>query len=404
MEKQAVLNTSEKMEKAGLLCFYIGLLLEILIVILDKSSWINPFEGQMFRVSFLFFALKITMTRYSGKEWAAILAAGLIAGICYLCSDRDEAVRVVVFVAAMKGVDHKKAMKLTFWCTVFGMLVLAGLAGAGILGEVWDAGEGYGVKEGSRRLCLGVGNSNALAIMIWALMTLGLYVYQDKMKWQYYCLLIALSSIVYKLTYTRTTLLVMLFTLAAAAVLQYAPKLREKAWVYAGGILMLLVDIGFSVFAAYISTWPPYLPEPVRKLDSALTGRISSIYAFENGGGVLENWKLFGDPNYVEYFDMGYVRLFFWYGIIPGICCIAALALLMRQCGKQKDAMGFVLALSFCMFTVIEAHAVSVYIARNYVLFLLGAYWIDMLPGGRKTERTSFWWQPWKLFDRGEKV
>ena len=57
MEKQAVLTTNEKIEKAGLLCFYIGLLLELLIVILDKSSWINPFEGQMFRVSFLFFAL-----------------------------------------------------------------------------------------------------------------------------------------------------------------------------------------------------------------------------------------------------------------------------------------------------------------------------------------------------------
>lgn len=404
MEKQAVLTTNEKIEKAGLFCFYIGLLLELLIVILDKSSWINPFEGQMFRVSFLFFALKITMTRYSFKEWTAILAAGLIAGICYLCSDRDEAVRVVVFVAAMKGVDYKKAMKLTFWCTVFGMLVLAGLAGAGVLGEVWDAGEGYGIKEGSRRLCLGVGNSNALAIMVWALMTLGLYVYQEKMKWQYYCLLIVLSGIVYKLTFTRTTLLMMLFTLVAAAVLQYAPKLRERAWVYICGVLMLLAGIAFSVFAAYISDWPPFLPEPVRKLDSVLTGRISSIYPFENGGGVLENWKLFGDPNYVEYFDMGYVRLFFWYGIIPGICCVVLLALLMWQCKKQKDAMGFVLVLVFCMFTVIEAHAVSVYIARNYVLFLLGAYWIYMVPGRKKTESINFWWQPWKLFDRGEKV
>ena len=64
-------------------------------MILDKSSWINPLEGQMFRISFLFFALKMSMTRYSAKEWGAILAAGLVAGICYLCSDRDEAVRVV---------------------------------------------------------------------------------------------------------------------------------------------------------------------------------------------------------------------------------------------------------------------------------------------------------------------
>lgn len=399
MEKQAVLTTNEKIEKAGLFCFYIGLLLELLIVILDKSSWINPFEGQMFRVSFLFFALKITMTRYSFKEWTAILAAGLIAGICYLCSDRDEAVRVVVFVAAMKGVDYKKAMKLTFWCTVFGMLVLAGLAGAGVLGEVWDAGEGYGIKEGSRRLCLGVGNSNALAIMVWALMTLGLYVYQEKMKWQYYCLLIVLSGIVYKLTFTRTTLLMMLFTLVAAAVLQYAPKLRERAWVYWSGIAVLFLCVGFSVFAAHVSTWPPYMPEWIQKLNSILTGRIASIYPFTNGGGVLENWKLFGDPTYVQYFDMGYVRLFFWYGIIPGICCIVALCLLIEQLRRKKDAMGFVLAISFCIFTVVEAHAVSVYIGRNYVLFLMGAYWCGVL--GKKAVKEEYWWRFWQLFSLG---
>ena len=42
--------------------------------------------------------------------------------------------------------------------------------------------------------------------------------------------------------------------------------------------------------------------------------------------------------------------------------------------------MGFVLILSFAVFTVVEAHIVSVYIARNYILFLLGAYWTGMFP------------------------
>ncbi|MFR1309964.1 MAG: hypothetical protein ACLSCO_14530 [Gallintestinimicrobium sp.] len=126
------------------------------------------------------------------------------------------------------------------------------------------------------------------------------------------------------------------------------------------------------------------------KIDRILTGRIASIYAFENGGGVLENWKLFGDPDYIEYFDMGYVRLFFWYGIIPGLCCIILLFLLIWQCKNQKDRMGFVLILSFAVFTVVEAHIVSVYIARNYILFLLGAYWTGMFPFDGDD---IYWWQ-----------
>lgn len=383
-------------KKIAQACFYAGLLLEILIVILDKSAWINPMEGLLFRVSFLFFVLKVCLTKYSLKEWAAIFIAGIIAGICYLCSSRDEAVRVVVFVVSMKGIDHKKAMKTVFWGTLAGMIVLAGLAFGGVLGEVWDTSAGYGFKEAVPRLCLGLGNSNALACMVWALMTLGIYIYHEQMKFWHYGGMTVLSVLAYKATLSRTALLVMIATIAAAVILQYSKKLREAKWIYGCGVAVILAGLGFSVFAAYISDWYEFLPGWVVKLDRMLTGRITSIYPFENGGGVLENWKLFGDPSYVQYFDMGYVRLFFWYGIIPGICSVAMLCLLLWYCGKKKDYMGFVLAISFGVYTVIEAHAVSVYIARNYVLLLMGAYWPAMLH--LQQEKEFYWWRPQELF------
>ena len=393
-------NRKETLKRAGEICFYLGLLLEIAIVILDKSSWINPVEGQLFRISFLFFSLKLSLTEYTRREWAAILIAGIIAGICYLCSTRDEAVRFVVFVASMKGIDCRKAMKTVFWTTLAGLVVLAGLAFAGVLGEVWDAGAGYGSKEGVARLCLGVGNSNALACMVWALMTLGLYIWQKKLKIWHFALLFLLTWLTYAATRTRTALLVMAGTLLLAALLTYAEKLRQAAWVYLAGIGAVLAGVGFSVYAAYISDWYDFLPEWVLKVDRILTGRIVSIYAFENGGGVLENWKLFSDPDYVQYFDMGYVRLVFWYGIVPEICCVLVLCLLLWTCRKLGDYMGFVLVMSFALYTVVEAHAVSVYIGRNYALLLLGAYWPLMLYWSKRPEnlRSAFWWQGWKLF------
>lgn len=387
-----------KIERAGLVCFYIGLLIEILILILDKCSWTNPAEGQMFRVSFLFFALKVCTTKYTFREWCAIATAGAVAAVCYLVSTRDEAVRMVVFVVAMKGVDHRRALKTVFWCTVAGMIVLAGLAFAGVLGEVVDTSVGYGFKEGTFRLCLGVGNPNALAIMIWALMTLGIYLYYERLKVWHYGLLILLSIAVYCVTVTRTALFVMLATVLFAAAMQYLPNLQRNSLVYWGGVLLIFAELGFSVFAAYISDWYEFLPAWVVRLDRILTGRITTIYAFENGGGVLENWRLFGAPDYVEYIDMGYVRLFFWYGIIPGTCCILALLLLIYQLWKQKDFMGYVMTMSFALFTLIEAHAVSVYIARNYILLLMGAYWTAMVVSKRGEARSAYWWRFWELF------
>lgn len=42
--------------------------------------------------------------------------------------------------------------------------------------------------------------------------------------------------------------------------------------------------------------------------------------------------------------------------------------------------MAVVMILSITIYTVVEAHFVSVYIARNYLLFLLGMYWYQMIP------------------------
>lgn len=386
------------LERVGTACFYAGLFIELLILILDKSAWINPLEGQMFRVSFLFFAMKLCLTKYSAKEWAAIIGAGLIAAVCYLVSSKDEAVRVVVCVASMKGLDGKKALKCVFWTTLAGMLVLAALSLSGVLGTVFELYEGYGFKAGLQRVCLGLGNSNALSIMIWALMTLGIYLYHEKMKLWHYAVLAVLTGITYVATVTRTSLLMMVFTIVLAVCMQYLPKLRKASWVYGGGIAAVLACLGFSVWAAYVSDWHEFLPGWIVKIDRILTGRITSIYAFGDGRGArLEKWKLFSDPSYMNYFDMGYVRLFFWYGIIPGICCMAVLCLLLWNYKKNGDFMGFMLTLSFAVFTTIEAHAVSVYIARNYVLFLLGMYWTGML--GKK-EKEAHWWKFWTLMER----
>ena len=408
MAEQIAHTKNEKIEQFGRICFYAGLLLELLIVILDKSSWINPLEGQMFRVSFLLFACKLCVTKYSKKEWLAVLVNEKLKEFqisresILERSFLDEAVRAVVFVASMKGIDHKKALRVVFYVTLTGMAVLAMLSLAGVLGEVWDAGAGYGIKEGSRRLCLGVGNSNALAIMIWALMTLGVYLFHEKMKPAHWMLLGVLTVGVYAATMTRTTFLIMAATLVLAFVMDKSSKIREGSVVYIGGMAAVAAGFVFSLYAAHISNWYELMPAWVVRIDRILTGRISSIYAFENGGGVLRNWKLFGDPNYVEYFDMGYVRLFFWYGIIPGACCMVLLFFLMRVCRTLKDTQGFVLVLSFALFTVVEAHAVSVYLARNYVLFLLGAYWTAMLPLGGEA---IWWWQlPGAFWKHGSKA
>ena len=43
----------ERAKKAGECCFFAAVLIELLLVIIDKSAYINPYEGQLFRLTFV---------------------------------------------------------------------------------------------------------------------------------------------------------------------------------------------------------------------------------------------------------------------------------------------------------------------------------------------------------------
>ncbi len=102
-----------------MICFWLALITELVIVMIDKSAYINPIEGQLFRVTFLLCCIKIAATKYSRSEWLCILLFGAVAFVSYLVNERDETVRIVAFVAACKGVDLKKMLRAALWITKF---------------------------------------------------------------------------------------------------------------------------------------------------------------------------------------------------------------------------------------------------------------------------------------------
>ena len=392
------------MAQIGRTCFWAGLLLELLIVVVEVSSWTNPSEGQLFRVTFLLFAVKVLCSRFSRREWLWLLFFGVLAGICYLCSDRDEAVRLVVFCAAFRDVDVKKALKLAFFVTLSGCLVLVFLAAAGIFGNM------YIIDDGDRglRYTFGLGHPNACYCLFWALSTLGICLWHEKMKAWHYGLIALAGILLFLPTRSRTGFLFLVFTLALSLLLAYQKKAREAKFLYALGIAAVLACVLLSVWIAY---YEPYQGPFYTYIDRFITGRITSMNTLEGGGGMLRNWSLFSRPENIKYFDLGYVRLFYWYGIIPGAAYVIMYALLLWECRRRKDPFGFMMLLSFALYTMLEAHFVSVYMGRNYALFLMGAYWggivdrRDRTPSEESVQKGYVWKLPGMLVNqRGKKV
>lgn len=387
-----------------MLCFYTGLFLELMLVIIDKSAYTNPLEGQLFRVTFLLFLGKVCCTRYSLKEWLWMAFFLIIAGSCYVSSGRDEAVRLVVFCASFKNVSLDKCLKFTFFITLAGCLLLVLLAVIGIYGNT------YIIDDGDRgiRYCFGLGHPNAFYCMFWVLVVLGIYLYWQRWKLWVYGVLFLIGLLLFIPTNSRTGFLILLFTLSLSLILRYGRKIRDSRWLYITGIAAFLICVGLSVWMAY---YEPY-EGPFYPYDRFFTGRITSMNTLEGGGGILRNWSLFSRPENSKYFDMGYVRLFYWYGIIPGAAYVIMYALLIWQCFIKKNYMGFMMVLAFALYTMLEAHFISVYLGRNYALFLMGAYWGDMLhtrvrrggpdkktPAQTEGIREEYWWQGWRFLE-----
>lgn len=381
------------------LAFYIGLTIELLIVIMDKSSFTNPIEGWLFRVTFLLFAAKLFFSKYELREWALIFLLEGIALISYLVTGENELIRMVTFVAACRGISLREALRYTFYVTLAGCLCIVVLSVTGIYGDV-SLTQAFGHESPATtshigveaaeetRYTLGMGHPNALSCMAFMLTALGVYVWFDRIKWYGYLLLLFLHVGVYLLTRSKTGALVAVGFLAGACLMHLVKPLRESNLAYLGGLLIFLLCIAFSVDAAVCAQrvrdaqWNEFFYLDPRdnahivalgRIDRHLSGRIVSLTDSGNNEGMIHTWYAFSsEHNMNYYFDMGWVKVFYRYGVIPGSIYVAAHLWLLRRLWKRRDACGLVLFVMFAVYTVAEAHLVSVYLGRNYLLLFMG--------------------------------
>lgn len=378
--------------------FYLAVIIETLIVVVDKSILVNPMEGRLFQITFVLCLIKVCLTEYSRKEYLVILLFSGLGIISYFATGRNEVLRVVMLVAACKGVEMHKCLKLVFYLTLVGCMLIAGFSVIGIGGSL-SVTQDFGRGSLETRYTLGMGHPNAFHCMVWALVLLGMYVYQDSMKWFHYVLLFLVNGGAFALSDSKTSFFVTSVAILSAVLFRYIPILRKSRIIEGLGMIGFLACILVSVLGAANAVlvseyyWGRDFSAKARfyvLLDKLLTGRLHTLACTINMEGTPETWRLFSNPQSTYFFDLGWVRLFYWFGIIPAIVYIIANIILLHYCYQKRDYMGFLMILSIAVYTVVEAHVISDYIARNYVFFLFGAYWYQIV-GDKNGKEVSLW-------------
>lgn len=384
--------------KIGIYAFNLALLLELLMVIVDKSNYINPIEGRLFQLTFVLFTLKVVTTKYEWREYVAIFVCCLAGLLVDQIGGKNEILRAFMFVASCKNIDMKRCLKYTFWVTLGGVLLLMLLAVTGLFGTLTVLKE-YPGQMFVSRYCFGLGNPNAFHIMVFALVLLGSYVYYEKLRWWVYVCIAVLNVILYFLTDSRTPTIMIFATILAILIFKLS-KNASKTWKSVLKSLCFLAYLGSVAATVFFAAVAPIIHDIdwgyseytkdhwLKKMDLLLSGRIRNLT--ERDFWVdLKAWKLFSPPEYEWYFDLGFHRIFYWYGIIPAVLILVIFGLLFIYLYRKDCDKEIILLTLVAIFTVAEAHFVSVYIGRCYPLFVLGAFWPLMLAGGKISKREN---------------
>ena len=362
--------------------FYLALTTELLLMILEKSEISFHQESHVFRVTFVLTLLAVLFMEHSKKEWIFIAAIWGFTFLCYYLSGKNDLLRVATFLMAARDIDLKKAMKYSFFVSLSGFLLIVLLSCAGILGSVSDVAD-YGRRVGEEvRYSFGFGHPNSLFSAMYVLVLMWIWIYGSKAGIIPYAVMSAASVLVAVLSKSRTGLAVLALTLAAAVICRIFPKLSGVRALYYLEMLFSPVLCALSAVAAagiseyvYLVKGPQEVDGRFWTLEIALNFRISSIfYEAKDRDAVLGQWKLFAGRGADSYFDMGWVRIFYWYGILPAILILIAIAAVVYMCKKERDIWTLILIFSLSLYTIVEATFVTRYIGREFFLLIAGVY------------------------------
>lgn len=363
------------------------LMIELVLMIVEKSDAPFSLESYVFRLTFVMSLAVIAVTKYNKKEWIIIIAVLAGAFLCYRHTGNNDLLRYAAFTIACKEIDLKKALKFTFWVTFTGYLIIVILAVTGIYGNfvlIEDFGRESGVET---RYVIGFGHPNTLQGAWYGLLLVLLYAYYRELKLWHMGILGLMFAGLFIITDSKTATLLTLVTIMAVVVTKiiddkllfvndYSEKevIIKNYSIFVGivGMILYIFAIGFSIWAAIASYYTKFHGF-IKDLDNALTNRI--FYLYYNSSlhkGAVQSWTLFGERGNDEYyFDMGWVRLIYWDGIIPGALIIILLGYVLYLYIKRRDNIAIIVLVSLTVYTIVEATFVSAYIGRAFYILLL---------------------------------
>ncbi len=327
------------------------------------------------KIAFALLLCKVLGTRYSKKEFAAVLVLAGLAIANYRFSGNTKAMVNILMILSLKNVDLQKVFRTALASLLAIALTLAVLAALGITGDLYRIMD-YGRGSYEKRYRFGYLHANQWAHAMFMIVLLSVLSLKEQIKWPAAGMLLLFSIGVFVLSGSRTSLLVSAGVLVLAMLYRYFPKLMYsavmKGMIFAGTVTVWvfpLLGIGDHAVGRWIREDFPI--QFNRRL--YMNKEFYDLFGDSLFGVKLQDTIVVDSSEIV--LDMGYMRFFLENGWVLYLLFFAAVLLLLH-CGmkhrKEKLLIGTLTVLIYAFsentaFSSVQANVIMYFFA--YLLY-----------------------------------
>lgn len=313
---------------------------------------------------------------YSKSFWAITTMLIGIGIVDYFSTGRNMFLKMTVLMLAVGGgrevEEYLRTIKwilLTLVCVTVVIIIASLTVGYGSLYHTdWRSFRGMG----GIRFSLGFHDSLILQSMVMHITTLYCLVRGYRMRTAEYIVLFSLGCLFFVLTDSLTSSILVVLCLVLSMIIRVCDEQRNLiANILAmGNLLWLFIAVGMSLLIAskVINIGNSVV------LDSILSGRIHQLTIKLSGDNLLpymENWSVFSNRLCQAGYDLGYLELFYTYGIVPGIIYIGFLLYGVYVMWHRKAVMELTAMLIFSMYLFMEGIYWGNYVTMNFQYVLV---------------------------------
>lgn len=327
-------------------------------------------------LSLAFLGVKLLLTEWTFRDLTISCCLVFLGFMTWLMADMLPMLLLALAIVGAKGVPIKKLLAVTLYIRGASFLIVVVGSFFGIFPEngsqyreIFDlfsllfAGDG---RVHVLRRFLGFSTANLASVHLLIILSLFIYVHDNKLGIVHYLLMILVNAILYRFTGSRTSMLLIYFLIGLSAAMRFRALRRP---VYAVGVWAFFGMLAISVLGGFLfvqtETPQTFWEKLCQKLDFSLSGRLQyNAYALDTfpillyGGKFQNNWSQL---------DNAYLNLWLRFGFINCILFLYVSTAYLLRCKRMQLHASFLI---FVVFSVLGYMEMSMY-AITMNVFLL---------------------------------